>query len=326
MVVDPKLSDNVSLSLVLDELLYSNESPDVVMTFLKGCGSSLGEVLSQSLCSSKITNLDFFRKITSPSGRSLFRKIIEEFLVGYAESWMFVVQLSKTGKDAVRMELGVDPKKICQKASLRGPIPRIVDWNDLDLIFLEDGSNVFYAAEKVNSASDMDLNHFLATCSPFLFQGRICQEDFFSSLSDGKKWIFFKNFFPESYFPYPSVVGILSKFSLQLLSGSDKDIRKTMLERFLLNGTLGRDVLGLFPWFGSEDVKRIAETGSFPELYMEYAISGIESFVRPILIYLIITNRIGMALEFAENEPELLEKYLPIGDLIADLARKELVR
>ena len=323
MVVDPKLSDTVSLSLVLDELLYSNESPDVVMSFLKDCGSSLGEVLSQSICSSKITNLDFFLKISTPSGRSLFRKIIKEFLVGHAESWMFVVQLSRMGKESVRIELGLDPQKICHEASLHGPVPRIVDGNDLDSLFLEKDSNVFYVAEKVNSSDDLSLTGLMNTCLPFLFHGRICQEDFFSSLSDGKKWIFFEKLFPRWYFPHPSVNRINAKFSIQLLSGADEGIGKTMLERFLTNGTLANEVLGLFPQFGAEDMRRISTAESFQDLYMQYAISGIDEFLRPVMIYLISTKRIGMALEFARNEPELLEKYLPIGKILEDLQKGE---
>ena len=164
MTFDPQLSETVSLSEVLDELLRSNEDPNTVMSFLESCGSAVPEVVSKSLCASKIPNLDFFRKLTLPSGRKLFNRIISEFLVGPVESWMFCVQLSNTGKDAVRLQTGMDANEICHRAALVHQIPHISKGNCLDELFLEPSSNIYYVAEKINNADDYEFDSLLATC------------------------------------------------------------------------------------------------------------------------------------------------------------------
>ena len=317
MTFDPQLSEAVSLSEVLDELLRSNEDPDTVMSFLKDCGSSLPDVISRSICASKIPNLDFFLKLKNLSGRKLFLKLVNDFMVGPAESWLFVMQVASLGKDSVKNLLGLDQSEICNRAALLHPIPRLVRGNCLDALFLEPGSSIYYVAEKINGSKNDDLDALLVMCSPFLFEGRLCQEDLFLLSDLDKRFVILRNLMQNTD---KSVCEIHGRFVLQLLCGNDDDVKFTIASSLRNRTSWCRysweETLGMFSGMLSLDnIEKIDATRSFPELYMEFAPFGMENAARGILIRLLMTGRDDMIVEFAENEPELVERYLPVANV-----------
>lgn len=316
MTFDPKLSETVPLSMILDELLRSDEDPNVVMSFLEDTKSFLPDVLSRSIHASKMLNLDFFRKLDGYKWRKVLSEITKGFMVGPVESWLFIMQVSNTGKDAVRKELGFDQSEICNDAALRHPIPRLVRGNCLDSVFLEEGTSAYYVADRINSESkDSDFDDLLAMYSPFMFEGRICQEDFFSFLDAKKKFILVNNAFKNCH--NSSVLEIKARFFLQLLCGDDEEV-KFQVAKFLRSNSSWvweavMNVAGC-PNVGELD-KRVRECNSFPELYMDYATFGIDNSARAILVALLLNGKDTVLKEFAENEPEIVEKYLPVGSL-----------
>ena len=312
---DPQLSETVSLSEVLDELLRSNESPDTVMSFLESCGSAIPDVVSRSMCASKIPNLDFFGKLTLPSGRKLFNRVVEEFLVGPVESWLFLVQLSRTGPDAARICAGLDSSGICNRAALGHSLPRISKGNCLDELFLEPGSSIYYVAEKINAADDYEFDCLLAMQGPFLFHGRLLQEDLFLLLSDQKRFILLNNVFKDCW--DMSLESIRGRFLIQLLCGEDEDVKVEVIRGLRNNVSPLFDEIVSVSGKEGIDVDKILDSRlSFPELFMEYASFGIESYARTILLVLLMAGRHDMLMKFAENEPELVERYLPVAGAV----------
>lgn len=321
MTFDPKLSETVSLSGILDGLLAENEKPDTVMSFLEDCGSSVEDVISGSIYSSKITCLDFFRGITTWKWIPLYRRIVEEFMVDPVDSWLFVIQLSKTGQDAAARELGINSQEVCHRACMKSPMPRIRD-NCLDELFLEQGSSAYYVVDKVNGASNQDFKDLLDRTYQFLFEGRFFQDDVFTLLHDTKKFIVL-NFIYENLWVKTHPIKIRSKFLLQLLCGNDEGVKSSIADEMRMNraymafdvlDAAGRDRLG-----DSFELNDVVNAVSFPDLYMKYAPFGIENFARTILVGLLMYGKYSLIKEFEEFEPELVEKYLPVGDVARNL-------
>ena len=117
-----------------------------------------------------------------------------------------------------------------------------------------------------------------------------------------------------------SVCEIHARFILQLLCGGDEEV-KFAIASFLRNRTSWckysweESIELLTGAVSLENAEKIDSAHSFPELYMEFAPFGIENAARAILARLLITGRYDTIVEFAENEPELVERYLPVANV-----------
>ena len=59
MNYDFSLSENVSLSRILDQLINDNESPEVIINFLKMHDNDFKDIIAKSFCWKRIFQLDF---------------------------------------------------------------------------------------------------------------------------------------------------------------------------------------------------------------------------------------------------------------------------
>lgn len=190
MNYDFNLSDNVSLSRILDQLINDNESPEVIINFLKMHDNDFKDIIAKSFCWKRIFQLDFIFECNDASIDYIIGKLtcISNEVAMYLV-WQICkneTELPKYVKDKVRTYAfihlnGYDRNFSSPYSSINGKIVG----QQYDAVF-------FDACNKkclIDAICRMQLYDYCNNLEYSLFKYRFLQYDVFSCLSDIQKFI-----------------------------------------------------------------------------------------------------------------------------------------
>ena len=193
MNYDFSLSENVSLSRILDQLINDNESPEVIINFLKLHDNDFKDIIAKSFCWKRIFQLDFIFECND----ACIDYIVSKLTYISTNVAMYLVwqvckketELPKYVKDKVRTYAfihlnGYDMNFSSPYSSIDG---KIVE-HSYDAAFFDACNNKCLIDAMCRMPNDK-LHDYCNNLEYSLFKDRFLQYDVFSCLSDIQKFI-----------------------------------------------------------------------------------------------------------------------------------------
>ena len=192
MNYDFSLSENVSLSRILDQLINDNESPEVIINFLKMHDNDFKDIIAKSFCWKRIFQLDFIFECND----ACIDYIVSKLTCISANVAMYLVwqackketELLKYVKDKFRTYTlhlnGYDMNFSSPYSSINGKMV----WNHYDAAFF-DACNKKCLIDAMCRMPNDKLCDYCNNLVYSLFKYRFLQYDVFSCLSDIQKFI-----------------------------------------------------------------------------------------------------------------------------------------
>lgn len=193
MNYDFSLSENVSLSRILDQLINDNEPPEVIINFLKMHDNDFKDIIAKSFCWKRIFQLDFIFECNDACIDYIVSKLT---CIGNKAAMYLVWQVCKTEtelpkyvKDKVRTYAfihlnGYDRNFSSPYSSINGKIVG----QQYDAAFF-DACNNKCLIDAMCRMPDDKLHDYCNNLEYSLFKDRFLQYDVFSCLSDIQKFI-----------------------------------------------------------------------------------------------------------------------------------------
>ena len=192
MNYDFSLSENVSLSRILDQLINDNESPEVIINFLKMHDNDFKDIIAKSFCWKRIFQLDFIFECND----ACIDYIVSKLTCISTNVAMYLVwqvcktetELPKYVKDKFRTYTlhlnGYDMKFSSPYSSINGKMV----WHYYDIVFF-DACNKKCLIDAMCRMPNDKLYDYCNNLEYSLFKYRFLQYDVFSCLSDIQKFI-----------------------------------------------------------------------------------------------------------------------------------------
>ena len=192
MNYDFSLSENVSLSRILDQLINDNESPEVIINFLKMHDNDFKDIIAKSFCWKRIFQLDFIFECNDACIDYIVSKLtcisnkVAMYLVW--QVCKFETELSRTIKNkfkAYTASLSNSDRKF--SFPYAHSVGKCVE-KTYDMIFF-DACNRKCLVEVMCSMTNEQVKNYCDDIDRSLFKDRFLQYDVFSCLSDIQKFI-----------------------------------------------------------------------------------------------------------------------------------------
>jgi hypothetical protein len=196
MIYNQNISDDVSLSQILDEFIESNESPRVILTFLKQYDSELIDIIKYSTLVNRLFVLDFIKRC-SLTDLSNFTKLIENIFENYNQLGFFdhkvisnmFYQISQSNLDRYTINLfrkfNIDNLMKLHRHPYKFSNKKI---QAFDRIFCDINCDIDDIIEQINTIDDNDFISIASLLNDSLWYDRILQLDIFSLLSPIKQY------------------------------------------------------------------------------------------------------------------------------------------
>ena len=196
MNYDFSLSENVSLSRILDQLINDNESPEVIINFLKMHDNDFEDIIAKSFCWKRIFQLDFIFECNDACIDYIVSKLtcISNKVAMYLV-WQVCkseTELSRTIKNkfkAYTASLSNSDRKF--SFPYAHSVGKCVE-KTYDMIFF-DACNRKCLVEVMCSMTNEQVKNYCDDIDRSLFKDRFLQYDVFSCLSDIQKFIVLRN-------------------------------------------------------------------------------------------------------------------------------------
>lgn len=192
MNYDFSLSENVSLSRILDQLINDNESPEVIINFLKMHDNDFKDIIAKSFCWKRIFQLDFIFECNDACIDYIVSKLtcISNKVAMYLV-WQVCkneTELPKYVKDKVRTYVSITNGYDMNFSSPYSSINGKIVWHNYDSVFF-DACNNKCLIDAMCRMPDDKLHDYCNNLEYSLFKDRFLQYDVFSCLSDIQKFI-----------------------------------------------------------------------------------------------------------------------------------------
>ena len=193
MNYDFSLSENVSLSRILDQLINDNESPEVIINFLKMHDNDFKDIIAKSFCWKRIFQLDFIFECNDACIDYIVSKLT---CIGNKAAMYLVWQVCKNEtklpkyvKDKVRTYAFIHLNRYDRNfSSPYSSIDGKIVEHHYDAAFF-DACNNKCLIDAMCRMPDDKLHDYCNNLEYSLFKDRFLQYDVFSCLSDIQKFI-----------------------------------------------------------------------------------------------------------------------------------------
>ena len=301
MNYDFSLSENVSLSRILDQLINDNESPEVIINFLKMHDNDFKDIIAKSFCWKRIFQLDFIFECND----ACIDYIVSKLTCISANVAMYLVwqvcktetELPKYVKDKFRTYTlhlnGYDMKFSSPYSSINGKMV----WHYYDIVFF-DACNKKCLIDAICRMPDDKLHDYCNNLEYSLFKYRFLQYDVFSCLSDIQKFIVLRSICKAiNYTMY-------NEFITQVLESDERPEVKFEAIKYLEQFA-----------YAIPNENDYVKCSSFSELLIKMSIEGTydyHSIIQKLLEY----NRLDILKDWIEYDEAGFNEAYNISDLV----------
>lgn len=311
MIYNQNISDDVSLSQILDEFIESNESPRVILTFLKQHDSNLTDIIKYSTLVNRLFALDFIKRC-SLTDLSNFTKLLENIFENYNQLGFFdhrvisnmYYQVLQSNLDGYTInifkKINVDNLKRLHKHPYKFSNKKI---QVFDRIFCDINCDIDDIIEQINAIDDNEFISIASLLNDSLWYDRILQLDIFSLLSPIKQYF------------------IVQKLKGKLIDGKivkqwlTSDLEVT-IKKDIYNCLVG--YISTYEEKNSEEILEILKSlnDSYESMMFKLYLMGVDRYASDVIYRLIMSGSINTLKLMLKNNRDILENYFNICDLL----------
>jgi len=307
MIYDEQLSDDVSLSRILDAFIEAEDSPEIVVQFLKQYDSDFKDIAARSLYIDRIYCSDYLRKCSWTEAEYFLSHLedVDKLSAMYC-AWQCLMLAASKPEFAYLKKYAFDFVHNPSNSDVRHPHAGYgyADVKSIDIDFIMNG---FCPELAFDAFTHDELEKFINGGAHSLFATRLFQFDCFNACSDLHKFIIIKSLKNLPRF-------IVCKFTKQLLTSSiSPDIKYEIFKQ------------GIISWIGAIDqidfdsnkelFKMIDKAKNYPSIAIYMTLNG-EDAIADCILYMLASGKYKILAEMAEFDEETMEKNFPIKDLI----------
>lgn len=308
MTFDSTISKDVSLSKVLDAFILDDESPSIIVAFLKQHDDAFADILQYSFYCNRLFQLDFFLKCGEDEQQYIITKL-KDVNIYDAAMLTWQVLKSNSGKvQHVKYRLRKELKWILEN----GPRHPYGYHHEAFIGQLDDVCFKLAESDQIHELPTIvkpeRLNTFFQYLSYSLFQDRLLQYDFFANLNDVGKHVFCYNVFGSCK---PSS---LKRLALQILDSDEIPEVKELCFNSMYQQFVPTDILD------EKTLDLVIKCKSFPELMLKMTIFNTD-VSQYIALYLLLFKPKWIK-EWVEYDKDNLNMNLNISELSEYLSKK----
>lgn len=311
MTYDFDISNEVSLSKILDAFIIEDEKPEVIISFLKQHEDNIKDILKYSLYCNRLFQLDFFLRCGNDEQEYVIDML--EQIDQYDAALLAWQILQSNSKNAQHLKYSFRQRfrKIFENIyseEIRHP------YSNGHEVYVASLDALCFKSAQDNLVSRIpnivDANKLLKTfkyMSYSLFQKRLIQYDFFAELDIASKYAFLNAVFSPAHIFSKSTANTIVKFILQILdSDEDIEIKRFCVKRFKCAFS-PNDILD------EHERKLVDQCTSFAEFMMKSMIfnAGVTAFT---ILYLLLYHKQWIE-EWCEYDETSLIKTLNVPKL-----------
>ena len=307
MVYDNQLSDDVSLSRILDTFIESGESPTIIVQFLKKYDDDFKDIAARSLYIERIYCSDYLRKCKLLEAEYFLSHLddIDSISAMYC-AWQCLMLAAAKPEFSFLKKYTFDFVHKQENGGIRHPHAGY-GYDDIKSIDIDFIMNGFCPELAFDSFTHDELEKFINGGVHSLFATRLFQFDCFVACSNLQQYVIIKNVknLPEF---------ISFKFAKQLLvSDIAPDIKYEIIKQEVLPYIAA---LTLTDVVANEELfKMIDKAKNYPSIAIYMTLNG-EDAIADGILYMLASGKYKMLAEMAELDEETMEKNFPIKDLI----------
>lgn len=331
MLFDEKISETVSLSKVLDYFIEENESPSVILDFLKKYEQDLDDILPCSRLCLRIFSLDFVTRCSGEDINKIYRIIADGYVntkIAFYLCWQILhSNISENIKNVFRSFVNSHNTK---RTSIYHPYTGFIGaeaerydsiWSDIDI----DINGV------VTLLNQLPLNKFermIKTLDNSLWKMRFLQSDVFENLTIDRQWI-----------TVNGLVDLMSKgndidfFFRQILSSQslNNELKYRIFEiakskrvnyynySYMSHGKFSCEGPNMLP---SELKNAIDEMDTAAQFSIKMQLFGMDLYLEHAVMYLIKKDRTDILIDLVDFIEDELRDNFDIVDFLVYLKRE----
>jgi len=308
MTFDANISDEVSLSKILDEFIKENEKPETIVIFLKQHDDSFDDIMKFSLHCNRLFQLDFFLKCKNDGQEYIISKLKS---IDPIDAALFTWQVLKSNSGKVQHAKYKFRNELqwIFNSSIRHPYAcrheTYISSLDNACFKLAETDRIqmfpFFVNRKEMCKQFKYLNYSL-------FQNRLLQYDVFSSFNDVEKYMFISEAFSCCN------KSNIKRFAMQLL---DSDEHATVKETCLsyAYSLLPKDILD------EKTLKVIDSCKSFAEMQLKIVLFNAD--VSQNVIFHLLIYKPAWVIEWIEYDKDELDMNLNVSCLLPYLKKRK---
>lgn len=331
MLFDENISENVSLSKILDCFILEEEKPSIIISFLKDHKKDLRKIFFYSDYSNRLFFLDFIAKMNDREAED-FSKIVDKLYdsehFGTWENKSFIYLVWQVKRSNLPQHIkNVFNACINYKYSPKHPYSRKAKPSCIeafDNVFCDVNKDIETIADEINP---IDNEIFKKICCSFeysIFKDRIFQEDLFVLLEPVKQFILLNSLKEYKGSLFYSISG--SNFFRQVLSSSNVDVEiKYYIYKYLFLKEHDTGIISNLIIFRSDykTGRTLLESKTLSQVLMKLELNGIDDFASDVILYFLYNHMESWLFELIDVDRELIENHFNVCDLIERIRRDE---
>lgn len=307
MVYDEQLSNDVSLSRILDAFIESGETPTTIVRFLKQYDSDFNDIVARSLYIDRIYCSDYLRKCSWSEAEYFLSHLddIDKLSAMYC-AWQCLILAASKPEFSFLKKHSFDFVHNPDNNGIRHPYAGY-GYNNIKSIDTDFIMNGFYPELAFDSFTYDELEKFINGGVHSLFAIRLFQFDCFNACSVLHKFVIIKSLTDLPEF-------IVFKFVKQLLVS---DIAPDVKYEIIKQGVL--PYIMAFSLANTDDMadlfRLIDKAQDYASIAIHMTLNG-EDAIADGILYMLACKKYKMLAEMAELDPDTMRNNFPINDLI----------
>jgi hypothetical protein len=304
MIYDYNISENISLSKILDAFFIENEKPSVIITFLQQYDTSFDDIIKNSLYSDRLFQLDFILQCNINEIDYIIKKINTNKIS--IKTLYFIWQILKSNSykvNHIKYALR-DYIKDCNK-NYKHPYQYgsiiVEQLDDQCIKYIDKNKTIFNILYQYYDNSELFLK-YLNDVDKSLFKYRFMQFDFISQLKDDLLFVFLNNIYTST--------DNFEKFNAQIFdSDIDFEIKKHCFNMSKNNVAV---------YITDNKYSDICnECESIAELLLKISIFGID--IDYMFILFLMFNKLNWLKEWIEFDKNTVDSLLNVSSFVSNL-------
>lgn len=298
---DEKLSNDVSLSKILDAFIVQNERPDIIMSFLDTYNDSFKSIIAYSLHWTRLFQLDFLLKCNDKGVDFLLKKLksVPGSIAAYC-CWQ-ICKSESGSSQRMKFKFKKEMDWILSSFKTRHPYSTIAAKSvaQVDAKLFKACARDEFVAE-VASLSDDEFSTLVNLSSCSIFKFRLHSLDVFLELSPIKQWIFMRNcnFFQSNY---------TETFLWQVLASDvDNEVKKVAVDCFGRDKMVNKE---------GDPYNAYLACSTYSEMMLKMTLDGNFNWQKMIEI-LLKYEKWKLLCQWAEQDPTTFNDVFKIGDVV----------
>lgn len=327
MNYDFSISNDVSLSKILDVFLLDNEDPNVVIEFLKQHDDTLEEILNKSICVGKIFQYSFFKKLNFTSKYFFDKNILPiKSLENYSKilCWQLCA-IDKNSYVTFYRNWVIDHNSNMPHPYTAGHGNYVYGLDNLIITHLQNNDDPDIFISEIINQIDYNISNYIKF-EYSLFISAILQYNVFSQLSYQWKFLFLNNvllrLMAANNFYDNFLVDCIIRFIEQLLEFEQDNIFHDAILHAIKNvfcsQYLEYYLLDYITIFLNSNFKRhLSEDSCIEEFLINSTLEGVS--ISPHEVLYLLCRKKSWIKNWHKNNPEELDNILAISKYLKNV-------